>query len=107
MAVPPTAYATTTSAALVPPDSATAKTAELPSATVAEPAVTVTKSESSSTIVPVAWAVPSVTPAGRSGPASVTVKVSAASSISSSSVATCTVRLVSIGEKVSVPPAAV
>ena len=82
-------------------------TENVPAAGNASVLVSVAVGGVTSTIVPVARSVRSVTPAGRSGPVSVTVKVSAASSTPSRTVGTRTALPVSVGAKVSVPPTAV
>ena len=73
---------------LVPPVSATVNVAALPSTTVTASAVTDAVSSSSSVMRPVAGAVLTDTPAGRSEPLSVTVNVSSPSASVSVSVAT-------------------
>ena len=75
----------------MPPLSVTVNTASSPSSTLASSALTTAITGSSSSIVPSALDVPSLTPAGKLTSVSSTVNVSAASFRSSSVVATVTV----------------
>ena len=96
-------YVTTTAAVLVASVRTTSKLAAEPSDTIDAPAVTEAVKVSSSSMVPVAVAVPRVTPEGSVVPVIVTVKVSSASASRSSAVDTVSVPVVSPAEIVSVP----
>ena len=87
---------------LVPPVSVTVKLAEEPSATVEAPANAAVRSSSSS-IVPVAVAVPRLTPDGKVVPVIATVSVSSPSASASSAVATDSVAEESPAVMVNVP----
>ena len=107
VAVPPNVYVTSTSVVLVPPVRVTVNSAAAPSVTVLASAATLTSIGSSSSMVPVAVAVPRFTPAGspEPGAARVTMKVSFPSARMSSKVITEIVRVSDSPEtKVTVPP---
>ena len=90
---------------LVAPVSATSKLATEPSGTVDAPAITAAVMVSSSSIIPIAVAVPRVTPEGNVVPVIVTVKVSSASARRSPPVGTVSVPVRSPAAIVSVPAA--